>query len=174
MTCRAGLCTLLVAMTSACSGGGGSPRIDLEPLDAEAEGAVAADDGNEPGDASTSLESGSDPPPRDAGTTADRDATAAPGRDAGTTFRDAGGVRVYCNQPALGVCQFATLSSSGEASYNAQCTKQGGKDEPCATTDVVGCCVGGTGNYCYYAPDYTSSTAMEGCSIMNGTWSSTM
>jgi hypothetical protein len=166
MTCRSVLLSAgLLAMTSACSGASSSPPGDFEGLDAqaEAEGAVVSDDADsrEPLiDASTSRpDSGSPPVAHDAGT---------------VTGRDAGGARVACNQPALGVCQSATVSAAAEASYRMQCTRQGGTAEACPTSGLVGCCVGDTSHYCYYSTDYTPATAQQDCSIQNGTWSTSM
>jgi hypothetical protein len=96
--------------------------------------------------------------------------TTTPG-DAGTAT---GSVHVSCSELQLGVCQNATLSASKEASWRSQCKMQGGTADACPTANVVGCCVGDTAHYCYYAPDYDVSMAQEGCAIMNGTWSPTM
>ena len=158
----------LLAMSGACSGGSAPPG-DSSGLDAEVDGAVASDDGTDSGepsgDASAIVESG-------LGST--RDAGTAQARDATTEVRDAGMVRVYCNQAALGVCQTATVSTDEASSYRTQCTSQGGTLTACGAAGLVGCCVGDTSHYCYYSLDYTTSTAQQSCATMNGTWSTSM
>ncbi len=165
----------LLATASGCSGASPAPG-ESTAFDMDADTPVATDDG-----------SNADPPPSDASTIVDggamsnRDAGSSGGQDAGTTTaRDAGTgtgtgtVHVSCSELQLGVCQNATISASKVASWQSQCKTQGGTADPCPTADVVGCCVGDTAHYCYYAPDYDVSMAQEGCSLMNGTWSPTM
>ncbi len=164
MSCRSILLSAgLLVMTGACSSASGTSTGDPDGFDAGADAAVASDDAADAGEpsseASTSVESGSAPGEPETGP--------APVRDAGT-------VHVACDQPALGVCQSAVVSTDAEAAYTAQCKGQGGTATACSTSGLVGCCVGDTSHYCYYAPDYTASTAEQGCSIMNGTWSTSM
>ena len=161
MSSRSLLLPGLLLVTSACSSASGSSPGDFEGADAEAEAAVVPGDGADPGepssDASTSPESGP--------------ASANP-PEAGTA--DAGSVFVACDQPALGVCQTATVSTDMEPSWRAQCTSQGGTADACPAAGLVGCCVGDTSHYCYYSVDFSVSDAQKNCSFMNGTWSATM
>ena len=138
--------------------------------DAEVDGPVASDDGDSgqsSSDASASLESGARPDAHDAGTTQPGDAGVTQGRDAGT-------VHVTCDEPTFNVCQTASVSPNAAASWRAQCTSQGGKDEACPTSGLIGCCVGDTNRYCYYPPNNTLAIAQMDCSTMNGTWSTSM
>jgi hypothetical protein len=166
------LSAALLALATGCSGASPTPG-ESTSLDMDADPPVATDDGSNAdppaGDASTSLDA--DVASDDAGTSGGHDAGTTTAHDAGTAT---GTVHVSCSELQLGVCQNATLSASKEASWRAQCKMQGGTADPCPTTNVVGCCVGDTAHYCYYAPDYDVSMAQEGCSIMNGTWSPTM
>jgi len=171
MSCRSLLLSAGLLAIAACS----SPSVGTFPgdgaFDAQTDGPVASDDGadsGEPsGDASASHESGAGPVNHDAGTAPGRDAGTAPGRDAGT-------VHVTCNEPTFNVCQTAAVSANAAASWRTQCTSQGGKDEPCPTSGLIGCCVGDTSRYCYYPPINTLAIAQMDCSTMNGTWSTSM
>jgi hypothetical protein len=154
----------LLVLTSACSGPSGTSTGDPDGFDAEAGTTVTSDDGTDAGesssDASGSVESGTAPGAADTGTAQER---------------DAGSEQVTCAQLALGVCQTAVVSTDAAAAWRAQCTGQGGSTTTaCPTSGLVGCCVGDTAHFCYYSNDYTASTAQQGCSIMNGTWSTSM
>ncbi len=168
------LSAALLAVASGCSGASPAPA-ESTAMDMDADPPVATDDGSDadspPGDASTSADAGA--MASDAAVSAGHDAGTTTARDAGTGT-GTGTVHVSCSELQLGVCQNATVSASKEASWRSQCTMQGGTADACPTTNVVGCCVGDTAHYCYYAPDYDVSMAQEGCSIMNGTWSPTM
>ena len=163
MSSRSLLLPGVLLLTSACSStSGGSPG-DFEGADAEAEAAAVPGDGADSGepssDASTGADSGPASNPPEAGTAEDH---------------DVGSVLVACDQPALGVCQTATVPTDMEPSWRAQCTSQGGTADACPAAGLVGCCVGDTSHYCYYSVDFSVSDAQKNCSFMNGTWSTTM
>jgi hypothetical protein len=161
------LSPVLLVLASACSGTTPAP---VDP-GLEAGGLNPTDNGSDAdppaSDAATSDDAGMTAPP-DAGSTQKRDAGTTPPRDAGTS---AGTIKVYCSQLALGVCQSATIPASKESNYRSMCS---GTADACTSSGLVGCCVGDTSHYCYYAPQYTVATAQQGCSIMNGTWSTSL
>jgi hypothetical protein len=168
MTCRSILLSAsLLAVTSACSGQGGTAPGDVEGLDAETDGAVLSDDSDvasDPGgpssDATTPThDAGSAPRPRDGGTAA---------------VVDAGIERLACYRAALGVCQSEPIAADAAAAWRADCKFQGGTSDPCSTSGLVGCCIGDSNHYCYYSQDFTLATAKQDCAVMNGTWSTSL
>jgi hypothetical protein len=167
MHCRLLPLAGLLAMTSACSSSSGdAPQGDLGDLDAQAAAPSDDDaDSNEASsEASTTFDSGPVDEPHEAGPATSRDAGSGTG----------GGQRLACYEAAVGICQSAIVPPSGVASWNSNCKFQGGTTDSCPTTGLVGCCIGETNHYCYYTADYTLATAQQNCSIMNGTWSTSL
>jgi hypothetical protein len=160
----------LLAITSGCSSSSGNST-DGDPGDPDAQAAASSDDdaaSNEASsDASTSFDSGPVEEPHEAGPVTVRDAGSGTGSGSG-------GQRLACYEAAVGVCQSAIVPPSGVASWNSNCKFQGGTTDSCPTTGLVGCCIGETNHYCYYSADYTLATAQQNCSIMNGTWSTSL
>jgi hypothetical protein len=160
----------LLATTSACSSSSGSST-DGDPGDLDAQAAATSDDdadSNEASsDASTSFDSGPVEEPHEAGPATVRDAGSGTGGGSG-------GQRLACYEAAVGICQSAIVPPSGVASWDSNCKFQGGTTNSCPTTGLVGCCIGETNHYCYYSADYTLATAQQNCSIMNGTWSTSL